>query len=184
MVWNDDSYKTVSGIFNSESNINSLLNTFEQRGLSRDFIDVIMSDKTRDRYGSLARETKMPEGTSVGGISGGVLGAILGGLTMAGSLLIPGVNLLVAGPIVGAIAGGALGTAAGGLVGALVGAGIPEYEAKTYEKHLKTEGNVLVIAHVTDNAVSDTKSVFKQYGALDVDVQNENVATTAGPKTY
>lgn len=179
MVWNDSLYKTVSGIFHDERSIETVLQELDRRGIDSERVDIMMSDKTRDRYGHLAESSKLPEGASTGALTGGLLGGLLGGLTMAGSLLIPGLNLLVVGPVVGAIAGGALGSATGGLVGALVGAGIPEYEAKTYEKDLQTEGNVLVIAHVLDDEVNEVKDLFKRFGAHKTDVQRDTGVTTS-----
>jgi uncharacterized membrane protein len=41
------------------------------------------------------------------------------------------------------LAGLGVGAAAGGLIGALVGMGIPEYEAKRYEGRVK-DGGILV----------------------------------------
>jgi hypothetical protein len=50
-----------------------------------------------------------------------------------GVLAIPGLGVFIAaGPIMAALAG-----AAGGLTGALIGLGIPEYEAKRYEGKVK-----------------------------------------------
>jgi len=42
-----------------------------------------------------------------------------------------------------------LGSVVGGLTGALVGLGIPEYEAQQYEGKLR-EGNTLMCVHVDD----------------------------------
>jgi hypothetical protein len=51
-----------------------------------------------------------------------------------GALAIAGVGLLIAaGQIMGALSGAAVGAATGGLASALIGLGIPEYEAKRYE---------------------------------------------------
>lgn len=173
MVWNDPNYRIVSGTLNSESKVGSLLDDLENQGINRDLINVVMSDKTREQYSALAKDNKMPEGASVGGLSGGLLGGIIGGLTMAGTLLIPGVNLLVAGPIVGAIAGGAIGAASGSLVGALVGLGIPEYEAKAYEKNLKEKGNVLVIAHVLPSDADQVKALFEKNGSMNTVIKTD-----------
>ena len=58
--------------------------------------------------------------------------------------------------------------AVGGVTGALVGAGIPEYEAKRYEGMLKS-GHILVSVH-TENGdeVKRAKEIFEQLGAKDV----------------
>ncbi len=174
MDWNNPSRKTVSGIFSSEAKVRSLIEDLEDRGYSKDQISMLMSDKTRDRFPQLEKSSKLPEGAATGGLSGGLLGALIGGLTMAGSVLVPGAGLLIAGPIIGALTGGAIGTTAGSLIGALIGAGIPEHEAKHYEDALKQEGNVLLIAHVDKDEVSEVKSLFKTYGAKELDVKRED----------
>ena len=53
----------------------------------------------------------------------------------------------------------------GGLVGALVGMGIPEYEAKRYEGRIK-EGGILLSVHC-DNSdwVGKAKNLLKETGA-------------------
>jgi len=175
MVWNDSNYLIVTGLFDSENDINNLLKQLEALGVSSEHINVIMSDRTRDKYATIKQENKAPEGANIGGISGASLGALIGGLTMAGSLLIPGLNLLVAGPIVGALAGGAIGSAAGSMVGALVGAGIPEYEAKAYEKHLESEGTVLLAAHCLEEKANNVKAAFKAAGAREIKVDADIV---------
>ena len=55
----------------------------------------------------------------------------------------PGLGLLVAGPIAAALAGAGAGAVAGGAIGALVGAGIPEERVKEYESGLKKGGIVM-----------------------------------------
>lgn len=173
MKWDDPNRKIVSGLFDSDRAVQNLINHLEDRGYYDTDVSLMMSDKTRNRYPELAKTSKLPEGVATGGVTGGLLGALIGGLTMAGSVLIPGVGLLVAGPIVGAITGGAIGASTGGLLGALIGAGIPEHEAKYYEESLKNEGNILVIAHVLKEDVEDVKALFKQNGAKDVSVKLE-----------
>jgi hypothetical protein len=177
MVWNDPNNKTVSGIFNSERKIEELLAALEKRNIGRDLINTMMSDETRDHFTNLEKDNKMPEGASIGGVSGGLLGGLIGGLAMAGGLLIPGINLLVVGPLAGALVGGAAGVVTGGLIGALVGLGIPEYEAKAYEQHLKEAGNVLVIAHVHVEGVPGILDLFKHYGGQHVVVQVDTGVT-------
>ena len=180
MVWNDSNYKIVSGLFSSETNVQALLIDLQRQGIGPELVNILMSNQTRDHYADLEKDTKIPEGASIGGLSGGTLGAVIGGLTMAGSLLVPGLNLLVAGPIVGVIAGGAVGTAAGGLVGALVGAGMPEYEAKSYEKQLEQDGNVVVLVHALKDETHSVKDLFKRHGAHDVTVKNEKQQVSTG----
>jgi hypothetical protein len=176
-TYDKETQQVVSGLFSTEQQIESLMIDLERQGLGYNMTNVLMSDKTRDQYLNLTKVNKAPEGASIGGLSGGALGAILGSLTMAGTLLIPGLNLLVAGPIIGAIAGGAIGTATGGLVGALAGMGIPEYEAKAYEKQLEEAGNAVVVTHVAKDQAGKIKEIFKQHGALDIISKKEEVPT-------
>jgi hypothetical protein len=59
------------------------------------------------------------------------------------SLVLPGLGLVVAGPIAAALAGAGAGGAAGGLVGALIGWGIPEERIAEYESGIR-EGGILM----------------------------------------
>lgn len=169
----------VSGIFDSNLQLSEALDSLDRLGLGND-VSVLMSEETRSYYGedwSATRGTegfehtsKLPEGTATGGLTGGILGAIIGGLTLVGSVAVPGAGLLVAGPLIGALTGGAIGVAAGGLLGALIGAGIPETEAKFYEESLKNKGNILLVAHVPKDLVKEVKEIFKRCNAQSVKV--------------
>jgi hypothetical protein len=72
-----------------------------------------------------------------------------------------------------ALAGAGVGAAAGGLTGALIGMGIPEYEAKLYEGKIK-EGNILIAVH-SDNRdeTKRAKEIFERAGAHDVSYTEE-----------
>ena len=84
------------------------------------------------------------EGAGAGSAIGGTIGAAVGIIAAIGtSLVIPGLGLVIAGPIAGGLAGAGAGGITGGIVGALVGAGIPEDRAKEYERGLK-EGNIVM----------------------------------------
>ena len=71
------------------------------------------------------------------------MGAILAAVAAAGTLAIPGLNIIAAGPIVAALTGAGAGGLAGGLIGGLVGWGIPEEHAKAYESGIKEGGIVM-----------------------------------------
>ena len=67
-----------------------------------------------------------------------------------------------------ALSGAAAGAALGGITGALIGFGIPEYEAKRYEGKLK-EGNLLISVHADDSTERDrAKTIFEEAGAEDI----------------
>jgi hypothetical protein len=79
-----------------------------------------------------------------------------------------------------ALAGVGVGAAAGGLIGALVGMGIPEYEAKRYEGRVKN-GGILVSVHCDNSEWIDrAKDVLKQAGAEDISSAGEKSVSTHG----
>jgi outer membrane lipoprotein SlyB len=153
-------YDQVSAIFASYADFASLIETLNLRGYREDDISVLMSESTHRQYFAPQENTKAPEGATVGSLSGGILGALVGGLTAAGSIVIPGAGLVVAG-----LSAGAVGAVTGGLIGALVGAGIPEHEAKFFENALKEQGRILVVAHVPKAESDEVKSVFERCNA-------------------
>ncbi len=128
------------------------------RGYSDKEIHVIMSDDTRKRHFGddvmIEKGNKALPGAGVGGAVGGAVGAtIVGLMAAAAAVALPGIGLVIVGPLAGALAGGAAGAAAGGLVGMLVGAGIPESHAKVYEQDLKAGSVVLgVVPRHEDDA--------------------------------
>jgi uncharacterized membrane protein len=103
-----------------------------------------------------------------------VLGGVAGWLLGIGALAIPGVGPFVAaGPIMAALSGAAIGATAGGITGALVGYGIPEYEAKLYAGKLDT-GHILIGVHAVDCQEAEAaKKAFAGVGAEDIRVTSE-----------
>lgn len=139
----------MTSSFRDRESAERAYNAIAARGYKSDEIHVLMSDETRKRLFSKDDEktdmgNKALEGAGVGGAVGGAVGATLVGIAAAAATLtIPGIGLVIAGPLAGALAGGAAGATAGGLMGLLVGAGIPEERAKVYETDLKEGGIVL-----------------------------------------
>jgi hypothetical protein len=134
-------------------------NDLSARGYKSGDIHVIMSNDTRkNHFGKDMEKTglgnKAAEGAGIGGAVGGAVGATLVGIAAAAATLtVPGLGLVIAGPLAGALAGGATGATAGGLVGMLVGAGIPEDRAKAYESDLKQGGIVMGVKPRSDDDV-------------------------------
>jgi hypothetical protein len=138
----------ITGSFDRDS-AERAYDDLRRRGYSEKEIHLLMSDETRKRHFSGKHDqtdlgNKALEGAGVGGAAGGVIGATLTAIAAAGATLaVPGVGLVIAGPLAGALAGGATGAAAGGLIGTLIGMGIPEDRAKRYERDLK-EGHIVM----------------------------------------
>ena len=143
--------EVITGMFRDKDSAERAYTSLSERGYSKDDINVIMSDETRNKHfaeGSDAADTELGtkalEGTGTGAAIGGTTGAILGAIAAIGtSVALPGLGLLVAGPLAGALVGAGAGGAAGGLIGAMVGSGIPEDRAKEYEAGVKEGGIVM-----------------------------------------
>ena len=138
----------LTGIFTDKDSTEGAYRSLRERGYSDDDINVIMSDQTRDKYYAndpdSALGSKAAEGAGVGSMIGGSLGAIIGGIAAIGTnIILPGLGLVVWGPLAAALAGAGAGGLTGGLAGALIGWGIPEDRAKLYESGVKDGGTVL-----------------------------------------
>ena len=90
-------------------------------------------------------------------------------LLMAASVIvIPGINLVVAGSLASGLAGFGAGAAAGGLVAALGGAGIPEHEARIYEKELKSGNVLLAVDTLSDEQKRHVKEILQKSDAMHI----------------
>lgn len=143
-------------------------------GFHNDDISALLPDRRSTHAFAHEHNTKAPEGATTGGVAGMGVGAALGWLAGIGALAIPGVGpFIAAGPIMAALGGAAVGTATGGVIGALVGLGIPEFEAKRYDAKLR-EGNILISVHTDDGDRRDAaKAVFERNHADDISSARE-----------
>jgi hypothetical protein len=166
----------VTGMFHDYDAASDAYRSLRDRGYTEQDIHVVMSDETRERLAESGAETveiehgsKAAEGAGTGAALGGTIGGIVGALAAVGAnVVVPGLGLVVAGPLAGALAGAGAGGAAGTLIGALVGAGIPEERAKLYEEGVR-EGGVVVGAHPrSDEDSRYFADEFQRYGARDV----------------
>src|SRR5437870_12569518 len=166
--------KAVLGLVDSEGQAERIVDGLKAAGFSGNDISVLFPDKTGSRDFAHEQHTKAPEGAAAGASTGGVLGGGLGWLVGIDALAIPGVGpFIAAGPIMAALAGAGVGAAAGGLSGALIGMGIPEHEAKRYERKIK-EGNILISVHSEDSDERKrAKEMFERSGAHDISSTEE-----------
>jgi hypothetical protein len=167
--------KFVSGAFDEVKDAERAVQALERRGFGRAQITVLMPEDIRTRYAAesptleVEKGTKAAEGLGAGSAIGGAAGAFVGALAAAGtSLIIPGLGLIVAGPIAGALAGAGAGGVTGGLLGALVGAGMPEYRAKYYEEKLQEGGIVVGVEARSEDEADAIEDELKDCGADDV----------------
>jgi hypothetical protein len=161
-------------IAKSDAQAVRLANRLRQSGFSADDISVLAPDQTGRREFGHQNSTKAPEGATAGAGTGALLGGALGWLAGIGALAIPGVGpLIAAGPILAALSGAALGGTMGGLTGALVGLGIPEFEAQQFEGRLR-EGNILISVHAEDSdEASRIRQIFSEEKAENITTGSE-----------
>lgn len=139
----------LTGMFRDRESAENAYNSLHSRGYTQDEINLMMSDDTRKKHFENSDEdselgNKAMEGAGAGSAIGGTVGAIVGAIAAIGTTVaIPGLGLLIAGPIAAGLAGAGAGGLTGGIVGALVGAGIPEERAKHYESGIKEGGIVM-----------------------------------------
>ena len=139
--------RMVTGLFRDRESAERAYNSLTSRGYSQDDVNLVMSDDTRNRHFSsdAARDTEIGtkawEDAGKGAAIGGTVGATLAAIAAIGTTIaLPGLGLLIAGPIAAGLAGAGAGGLTGGLIGALIGAGIPEERAKLYEQGVNDGG--------------------------------------------
>ena len=157
--------RAVFCIANSEPQAVQIVDELKAAGFSNE-ISVLLPDKSGTKDFAHEHHTKAPEGATTGGVSGGVLGGALGWLAGIGALAIPGLGpFIAAGPIMATLGGAAVGATLGGITGALIGMGLPEFEAKQYESKIKG-GNILIAVHANDSEdATHVEHIYEQAGA-------------------
>jgi hypothetical protein len=159
----------VFGIYQTQADVEYAVDALRAEGFRNTDISVLFPENKGTKDFAIEKNTKSPEGTAAGATTGVVVGGVLGWLAGIGALAIPGIGpLIAAGPIVAALAGAGVAGTVGGIAGALIGMGIPEYEAKRFEGRIK-EGGILLSAHC-DNSdwVTKAKRILERTGAQDV----------------
>ena len=155
----------VSGLFRSREDAERAYRVAESRGYTRDDINLLMSEETRKSHFADDKGTKALEGAGAGSAIGGTVGAVIAAIAAIGtSLALPGIGLVIAGPIAAALAGAGAGGLTGGLIGALVGSGIPEDRAKHYEQGVREGGIVMGVRPRTAEDAAHFESEWKGYG--------------------
>jgi hypothetical protein len=172
----------VMAIFANRTEVGNAVDRLKEAGFRNTDISVLMADNAGTKDFAHEKDTKAPEGATTGATAGALVGSGVGWLAGIGALTIPGLGpLIAAGPIMAALAGAGVGGAIGGLTGALIGLGVPEYEAKRFEGMIK-EGRALLSVHCDDSHwISKAKEILENCGGEDIASRSE--AGVSGPKT-
>lgn len=168
------------GIYPDQGTANDAVQSLKAAGFRHTDISVLFPENLGSKDFAHEKHTKAPEGAVAGGGSGAVIGAALGWLVGAGLLLVPGLEAMhAAGPIVGMLGGMGAGVTLGGLTGALIGFGIPEYEAKRYEGRVR-KGGILLSVHCDNPEWAKTaRNILKRTGASSISTTGEAKADFA-----
>jgi hypothetical protein len=165
----------LTGLFPDRDSAERAYQGVLDRGYSRDDVNLVMSEDTRNRHFAHTpegtRETelgnKATEGAGIGAGIGGTLGAIAAAIAAIGSTLaLPGLGLVIAGPLAAALAGA--GGAAGGLLGALIGSGIPEERVKKYETGIQQGGILMGLKPRNDDDASHLENHWRDARGSDI----------------
>ena len=163
--------RMVTGLFRDRESAERAYGSVTTRGYKNDDVNLMMSDETRDKHFTAdGRETELGnkalEGAGTGAAIGGTVGATLAAIAAIGTTVaLPGLGLLVAGPIAAGLAGAGAGGATGGIIGALVGAGIPEHRAKVYDAGLRGGGILIGVEAKSSEDGDQIEKLLTDLGA-------------------
>jgi hypothetical protein len=176
---NERKRNVLTGMFSDRASAERAYNNMYERGYRDDDINIMMSDETKKRYFSEHKHdnreetnfgNKALEGAGAGSAIGGAVGAAAGIIAAIGtSVAIPGLGLVIAGPLAAGLAGAGAGGITGGIVGALVGAGIPEDKAKKYEKGIKDGHIVMGVRPKSDEDASFIEEDWRRNEGRDIE---------------
>lgn len=172
--------KSVWGIYPTRLALETAIDRLRESGFLSSDISVLLPENLGPKDLVIEKFTKAPEGATAGASSGVLIGGALGWLAGIGAFALPVVGAFIAaGPLLSTLAGVGVGGVLGGIAGALIGAGIPEYQAKRYEGRL-TKGSILVSVHCDKpDEIPHAKEVMEQTGGEDIPVSEEEATHAA-----
>jgi len=171
---NMETDRMMTGMFRDRASTENAYNNLHEKGYSKDDINLLMSDETRNKHFNDNDDdseigTKAMDGAGKGSAIGGTIGAIAGVIAAIGtSVLIPGLGLVIAGPIAAGLAGAGAGGITGGVIGALIGSGIPEEHAKVYESGIKDGGIVMGVKPRNEEDAKYFEDNWKENKGVDI----------------
>jgi hypothetical protein len=169
---------TAIALFDDRTEAQRAIEQLKRAGFSDKEIGVTARDADAgEKIGDSEKGgTKATEGAVAGVAAGAGVGALWGLGILAGVL--PAIGPAIAGGTLAAIlSSAAAGAATAGVAGALIGAGIPEEEAKYYESEFRA-GRVLVTVRA-DGRFYEAQTILQQNGGYDMRSGLERSATAA-----
>jgi len=146
-----------------------------QNGFSRDEVSFLAGDTRESDVPAVGpvepvgAESEAGQDAWIGGAVGLAAGAI--------AAAVPGLGLIVAGPIAAAVGGMTVGAAAGGVVGLLKDHGISEEEAAFYAEGVKQGGALVTVQEVSKAREKKAQEILNRHHPIDVEeLQDEQTA--------
>jgi len=142
---------TLTATFADPVQANRAVADLLSSGLSKDDISLVVGGHAREKFAQAGQDTgdRMLKDAALGAGTGGAFAALVLGLTTIGGVIVPGLPIMAAGPIVAALEGFGGGAIVGGAAGALSALGIKSAEASDVEKDLKA-GHAVVVVTTND----------------------------------
>lgn len=159
--------ETITGVFYTKEDAENAYNILVDKGYEPEEIILLMSDKTHKKHFDVADndnsglKTLAMEKAGLGSAIGGAAGAVIAAIAAVGTTVaLPGLGVVVAGPVIAALTGAGAGGLAGGVIGGLVGSGIPKDRAVLYEDSVKRGG---VVIGVVPRSPEDRMEIDRQW---------------------
>jgi hypothetical protein len=170
---------TVIGLFTNRRTAECAFDAVVARGIEAPKINLVMSDETRTRYfpadrpASTQLADKAAEGApdeSGGGVLGGPVGGTVGTIApvvaaVGVATLLPGLGLVLAGPIAAAVTAAGAVAVAGGLIGAAANWGIPKERIEEFEASIRDGAILLGVTPRTPKEAGEIEQSWRACGA-------------------
>lgn len=173
--------RTISAVFQEQSQVEQLTKRLLDRGVPSDHISVMGQNfQTETRIsGFITKRDVILGGLRSGAIFGSFFGTLFSLLTGVGVLFVPFVGPVVAaGPIgavlLGAASGALAGSAGAGLVSVLTTLGMSEERAAIYQTRLKA-GEFVVMAEVPADKTGEFQLMLEGLGGEEVHISGSTL---------
>lgn len=168
----------VTATFKTRRAAENVVRDLQDIGVNENQISIVITEE--DHAPNIRRSAlgKKEEGSATGAAAGGILGAMAGAMVALSSTVIPGTNIMVAGPVLSIAGGLGVGILLGGLCGFLIGAGLSEHKARQYEDAVQ-QGAILFVLKLKDHQQKEqAKRIFekKRDDVLDYEYHSQNNA--------
>ena len=170
---------TVIGLFRDRRDAECAFDAALARGIDASKINLVMSDDTRtrsfpaDRPPDSELADKAAKGApdeSGGGVLGGPVGGTVGTIApvvaaVGVATLLPGLGLVLAGPVAAAVTAAGAVAVAGGLMGAMANWGIPKERIEQFEAGIRDGGILIGVTPRSADEATEIAHLWQSCGA-------------------